>query len=393
MPSAAPRRVQVRLREASYPIIIGFHLEQELVRAVEREGKRRIAIIADSTTRELFGKRIAGLLKKAGRDVVLVSFPAGEKHKTEKTISSLHHALLKKRFGRDSLILALGGGVVGDVAGYVAATFLRGVPYIQVPTTLLAIIDSSVGGKVGVDTPHGKNLIGAFHQPRAVIADLAWVSSLKKRQVVNGLIEALKKFTTSEKRSLALIAKLDLAQPLRTPRVLQDIAYRSVYLKARVVMRDEEEKNERRILNFGHTIGHALEFVSNYKLPHGYAVGYGMLVEARIAEELGLLKARDRKTLEANLARLGITADDLKKYSISKVLRAARGDKKARGKIPHYVLLTSIGSIYKKGGEYAHPVQERIVRKAYERLLSDANGRTSYIQGIYEVRRKRAILY
>lgn len=369
MASMTPKRVTVRTRGGSYPVVIGMNLERELVRAVEREGKRRIAIIADSTTAKRFGARIVRHLRKAGHDVELVHFSAGERFKNQATVSSIQHALLKKRFGRDTLIIALGGGVVGDVAGYVAATYLRGVPFIQMPTTLLAIVDSSVGGKVGIDTPHGKNLIGAFHQPRAVIADLSYISSLKKRQVVNGLVEALKKFLTSEKRSLPLIEKLDLAHPLRTSRVLQQIAYRSVFLKARVVRKDEEEKNERRILNFGHTIGHALEFVSRYKLPHGFAVGYGMLVEARVSEHLGLLPRQDREKLERYLGDLGITASLIKKYSISKVLSAARGDKKARRGEPHYVLLTSLGSVYTKGGQYAHPVPERVVREAYRSLL------------------------
>lgn len=363
------RRLTVRVRGGSYPIVIGFRIEQELLRAVEKEGKRRVAVIADSTTKKLFGARVMRLLKKGGRSVELLSFPSGEKYKHQKTVSALQYALLKKRFGRDTLVVALGGGVVGDVAGYVAATYLRGVPYIQVPTTLLAIVDSSVGGKVGIDTPHGKNLIGAFYQPRAVIADLSFVASLSKRQIVNGLVEALKKFATSEKRSLSLIRKLDCAHPLYTPRILQEIAYRSVSLKARVVMQDEEEKNVRRVLNFGHTIGHALEFASRYKLPHGFAVGYGMLVEARISERLGLLSESDRRELEGYLAHLGITAAALKKYSISKVLNATKGDKKARRGRSHYVLLTSLGSVYTRGSQYAHPVPERIVRKAYESVL------------------------
>lgn len=366
MGNIAPKKITVRVRGSSYHVIIGFNLERELVRAVKKEGERRVAIIADSRTQKLFGRHVVRLLKKAGRDVSMVAFRKGERYKNQKTVSMLQHALLKRRFGRDTLIIALGGGVVGDVAGYCAATYLRGVPYIQVPTTLLAIVDSSVGGKVGIDTPHGKNLIGAFYQPRAVVADLSYIAHLSKDQIVNGLVEALKKFLTSEKRSLASIKKLNLAHPLKTPRILQEIAYRSVSLKARVVMQDEEEKNERRILNFGHTIGHALEFVSKYKLPHGFAVGYGMLVEARIAEHLGLLRESDRSALEAYLADLGIRAAAIKKFSISKVLEAARGDKKVRRGDPHYVLLSSLGSVYTKGGQYAHPVPERVVREAYE---------------------------
>jgi len=369
MTRVSPKKLSVSVRGTTYPIVIGMHLEKQLVQVVEREGRRRIAIIADTTTRRLFGNRILRLLGKSGRLAELLSIPPGERSKNEKTVSAIQHALLKKRFGRDTVVIALGGGVVGDVAGYVAATYLRGVPYIQVPTTLLAMVDSSVGGKVGVDTKYGKNMIGAFYQPRAVIADLAFVSTLSKEQVVNGLIEAVKKFMTSEKGSLAFVEKLDSAHPLKRPRVLQEIVYRSVRIKARVVMKDEEEKNERRILNFGHTIGHAVEFLSGYRLPHGYAVAYGMLVEARVAELLGILPVSERVAIDRYLARFGIKPSGLKKYPVTKVLRVIRGDKKTRRGIPHYVLLNSIGSVYVKGRQYAHPVPERIIRKAYESLV------------------------
>lgn len=369
MRKLAPRRLSVRVRGASYPIVIGMHLEDELIRAIKREDKRRIAIIADTTTRGLFAGRIARALKRAGRSVEVLSFSSGEHSKNMKVVARLQHELLKKRFGRDTLIIALGGGVVGDVAGFVAATYLRGVPYIQMPTTLLAMVDSSVGGKVGVDTKYGKNMIGAFYQPHAVVADLSFVSSLSKEQIVNGLIEAVKKFMTSERTSLSLPQKLDPKHPLKSSRTLQEVVYRSVRIKARVVMYDEEEKNERRVLNFGHTVGHAIEFLSNYKLPHGFAVGYGILVETKISELLGILSPKERLAVTAYLERLGIEPSALRKYPISKVLRAIKGDKKTRRGIPHYVLLKSLGSVYTKGGQYAHPVPERIVRRAYESLL------------------------
>ncbi|OGG79611.1 3-dehydroquinate synthase [Candidatus Kaiserbacteria bacterium RIFCSPLOWO2_01_FULL_54_13] len=365
MVKVSPKRLSVRVRDTSYPIIIGTHLEKELISAVEREGKSRVAIIADTTTRKLFSGRIARLLKRKGRSVDVLSFPTGEQNKNMKTVARLQHSLLEKRFGRDTLIIALGGGVVGDAAGFVAATYLRGVPYIQVPTTFLAIVDSSVGGKVGVDTRYGKNMIGAFYQPRAVVADLSFLSSLSKQQIVNGLVETIKKFMTSEKRSLPLALKLDPKRPLKMPRLLQEIAYRSVRIKARVVMSDEEEKNERRILNFGHTVGHAIELLSRYRLPHGFAVGYGILVETKISELLGVLSAKDCRAVVSYLGRFGIEASAIKKYPVGKVLQAIKGDKKARRGIPHYVLLKSIGSVYTKGGQYAHPVPDAVVRKAY----------------------------
>jgi len=362
--------VNVSLKENSYKIVIGRGILPRLGAALKTmKIGTDVVVITSPVIRRHHGNALIAGLKRHGFSVTFFEVPEGEQSKSAKVAFPLMERIARHDAMKGLFIIAFGGGVVGDLAGYVAASYKRGVPYVQVPTTFLAQIDSAIGGKVAIDLPIGKNLIGAFHQPRAVIADLSRIASLKKRQVVNGLVEALKKFLTSEKRSLPLIEKLDLAHPLRRPGVLQQIAYRSVFLKARVVGKDEEEKNERRILNFGHTIGHALEFVSRYTLPHGFAVGYGMLVEARVSEHLGLLSRQERERLERYLADLGITASLIKKYPISKVLEAAKGDKKARRGEPHYVLLTSLGSVYTKGGQYAHPVPERTVRKAYEEVV------------------------
>lgn len=364
---AKTKSLTVRLHDEHYPFIVGMDLERDLVKAVAAQGERRVAVIADTTTAKLHGRHVMAMLKKTGRNVELFTFPAGERHKHQQTVTRLQHALLKRRYGRDTLILALGGGIVGDVAGFVAATYMRGVPYIQVPTTILAMVDSSVGGKVGVDTPYGKNTVGAFHQPRAVIADLRFLAGLPRQHVINGLLEAIKKFITSDKASLALAEKLDLEHPLKTPQVLQEIILRSVRGKAQVIERDEEEKNQRKVLNFGHTIGHALELLSDYRLLHGYGVGYGILVETQIATFLGLLPESERAQIEDYLGQFGIKRAALKKYPIEKIIAATRSDKKARGGRQQYVLLRSIGSVYHERG-YAHPVGDVVVRKALTRL-------------------------
>src|SRR3989344_4011816 len=234
MTRVSPKKLSVSVRGTTYPIVIGMHLEKQLVQVVEREGRRRIAIIADTTTRRLFGNRILRLLGKSGRLAELLSIPPGERSKNEKTVSAIQHALLKKRFGRDTVVIALGCGVVGDVAGYVAATYLRGVPYIQVPTTLLAMVDSSVGGKVGVDTKYGKNTVGAFWQPSAVIADLRFLEGLPPRELTSGLLEAIKSFFTSDSDGLRAVDALDQKEPLTSPEHLQEIVVRSVRFKSGV---------------------------------------------------------------------------------------------------------------------------------------------------------------
>lgn len=358
------------IRGADYPIIVGIDLGKELAEIVGQEASgARIAIISDDTVAGRWGSRVLDALKKAGLSSELLTFPAGEKSKRQETASTLQDELLKRRYGRDTLVIALGGGVVGDVAGYVAATFLRGVPYIQIPTTLLAMVDSSIGGKVGVDTAHGKNTVGAFWQPRAVVADLRFLEGLPQREVVSGLLEATKTFFTSDKNALKALDALNIDDPLSSPEPLQDIVVSAMKCKAGVVARDEREENERRILNFGHTIGHAIELLSGYSMPHGFAVGYGMLVEAKVAMDLGVLSANDYAALLPYLERLGIFPAGLKDFGIDMVLEAMKGDKKTRGGVTYCVLLNGIGSVSTEGGEYAHPVAEEVIRKAYESIV------------------------
>src|SRR3989338_9009390 len=355
-------------KEGNYPITVGVGLEKELVVAVKETDAVRVAVIADQTVGLKWGPSVLATLANAGITAELFTFPAGEKYKTQETVTNFQNQLLRKRFGRDTLILALGGGVVGDVAGYVAATFLRGVPFIQMPTTLLAMVDSSIGGKVGVDTEYGKNTIGAFWQPQAVIADIAFLNGLPKREFVSGLLEAVKSFFTADKEALALVDALDLDDPLSTEKELQDAVVRAAKFKAGVVARDEREENERRILNFGHTVGHAIELLSGYAMPHGFAVGYGMLVETKIAEDLGILSPEDRAVVAKYLVRFGIAPEGLKEFGADDVLETMKGDKKTRGGAIHCVLLSGIGSVSTEGGQFAHPVAEDVIRKAYRSL-------------------------
>ncbi|MDO8513960.1 MAG: 3-dehydroquinate synthase [bacterium] len=362
------RSFSVKVGGNAYPLTIGRHLEGELRKRVAMHPRHRIAVITDSRVGELWGPHIIWALRGLSHEPALLRFPAGERHKTGETVSALYDKLQKRRFGRDTLIMAFGGGVVGDIAGFVAATYQRGVPFIQVPTTLLAMVDSSVGGKVGYDMNNVKNLIGAFNQPRAVIVDLNFLSTLPKRQVLNGLFEAIKMSFIRQRRSLELARKLNLVNPLKTSDVLQEIVWRAVRLKAGVVQRDEKEQHERKILNFGHTVGHSIESLSGYRKPHGFCVALGMLVEARISERLGILSSNDADLLEKYLAAFGIHRSELRKYSIADILAATRSDKKTLGGQPHYILLNSIGGVRVDGGRYAHPVSDAVVKTALSSL-------------------------
>ncbi len=354
----------------SYPGYVSWHSLDSLGEAMRRAGLSGSAfLIADRSVFDLHGFRALRSIRDAGFEVHHTTIPSGESSKSLKSAQQLYRWLARHCAERNHTIVALGGGVIGDLAGFVAATYLRGIPFVQVPTTLLAMVDASIGGKTAVNLPDGKNLVGAFHQPRLVLADVETLTTLPPRELTSGWAEVIKhalildpalfEFLDSN-RSKLLALDRDLAT--------QAIA-RSAAIKAAVVSEDEKETTGRRtVLNYGHTIGHAIELLSKFELPHGYCVGYGILAETKIAEILGVLTLEDRAYAENYLARFGITAEPLKRFSIAEIIDATKSDKKTRAGMPQYVLLKGIGSILVKDGQYAHPVEDRIVQQALEAL-------------------------
>jgi 3-dehydroquinate synthase len=351
-----------------YPINIGANI-YDVSAWLPKKRFNQIVIITDNIVKKRYGFALQHSLKKAGHPCLLLSFPSGEKYKNSKTKQTIENAMLFHRCDRDTLILALGGGVVGDIAGFIAATYLRGISYIQMPTTLLAMVDSSVGGKTGMNTIHGKNLIGAIYQPLCVLADVSLLKSLSKKNMINGLIEAIKMFLTHDATSF-YYTQLHLDHLINgSKNSLKQIVSRAVNIKADVVGRDEKEQGERSLLNFGHTIGHALEKISNYTLLHGYAVAYGILVEAALSQSLGLLNIEELSIIKNVMSRLGIHGVDLKKYPLAKVIQATKNDKKMRSGKVHYTLLQEIGSAHIKNGRYVHPVADKMVRYALKKTI------------------------
>lgn len=353
----------------SYPIIIGASLYDVSTWLPKNKTFNQIVIITDHTVKKHYGLLLNKYLRQTGHNSLLLSFPAGEKFKNNKTKQEIENAMLQHRCERDTLILALGGGVVGDLAGYIAATYMRGVPYIQIPTTMLAMVDSSVGGKTGVNTIHGKNLLGVIYQPTCVVADISLLKSLSKKNIINGLIEAIKMFLTHDAESLRYTESHLHSIVKSDDKVLEEIVNRAVRIKAAVVGRDEKERGERSALNFGHTIGHALEKISNYTLLHGYAVAYGILVEATISHALGLLSAEQLLIIKNLIAKLGITGKDLQKYELTKLIQATKNDKKVQLGNAHYTLLQEIGSTLITNGNYAHSVVDEIVKQAFKSAI------------------------
>lgn len=333
-----------------------------------------IVIITDHIVKKYYGSLLKNKLKAEGYSVLLLSFSAGEKHKNNKTKIWIEKKMLKHFCDRNTLCLALGGGVAGDLAGFVAATYMRGIAYIQIPTTLLAMVDSSVGGKTGINTAQGKNLIGAFWQPKAVVIDPKFLKTLPKKQIINGLFEIIKIFLIFDSNSFYDLEKnkekiLTFNKDNNKNILLENLIYKAIELKKNIILLDEKENHTRKLLNFGHTIGHALEKLSNYTLLHGEAIALGMLVEAKIAELLKLLSTEEYVRIQAILLYFGINPKALKKFSIQKIIQATYLDKKNQNGLVCYVLLKNIGEIYKTNQDIIHPVPNNIVAEAVEDLL------------------------
>ena len=323
----------------------------------------RYVVVADEFTGALYGERAAASLP--AEQVVHLRFPAGESSKTRETWSRLTDAMLDAGCGRDTTIVALGGGVTGDLAGFLAATYLRGVPYVQVPSSLLAMIDSAIGGKTGVDTPKGKNLVGAFHRPAAVIADPELLRTLPPAHLRAGLAEALKAaviadaslFDWIEKHAGALLEDPGGAR-------MTELIARAVAIKARVVETDERESGLRKTLNFGHTIGHAVEQLSGYAMLHGEAVAIGMVAEARVAEAVGIAEHGTADRIASALRPLGLPVHVPAEMSRNAIVEATRSDKKARGGMVEYALPCRVGGAAQG---YGIRVEDAVVLRALGR--------------------------
>jgi 3-dehydroquinate synthase len=342
------RTVPVKLGSRSYAIKIASALLQNIGKeCAHLKLGERCAIITDKNAGKFFAKTIFNSLVRAGFSPLLITVPAGETAKSLRTVEDCYDQLAEHRLERKSFIVALGGGVVGDLAGFVAATWLRGIPFVQAPTTLLAQVDSSVGGKTGVNLRAGKNLVGAFYQPRLVLCDLDTLRTLPDREFRAGLAEVIKygiifdaKLFAELERSLVKILKRD-------EKVLAPIVARCCEIKAEVVGADETESGLRAILNFGHTIGHAIENSAGYgKFLHGEAISIGQVAEAKLSKKILGLAECDARQIEALFTRYGLPTQI--KLNVSQRRRffdAMRLDKKARDGEVRFVLARKIGKV------------------------------------------------
>ncbi|TAL38715.1 MAG: 3-dehydroquinate synthase [Spirochaetes bacterium] len=333
------RRVRV-LGDSGYDVAVGSGALGELAAAMDRFAGARTALVISETVRRLHGERLLHLSGEWDRHVFIM--PDGEEHKSLDFAKGAFEWMLREGLTRKSVVIGVGGGVVGDFSGFLAALFMRGLPVIHVPTTLLAMVDSSVGGKVAVNISAGKNIVGVFHQPAFVAADISLLATLPDLELKNGLTEAVKHALIGDEPLRALFDRTRAAD-MRVPEVLDEIVYHSVRFKGSIVERDEREEGIRAILNFGHTVGHALESLSGYRgITHGQAVALGMKAEILVSRRLGMLREDDCARALGLIDKFGL-AETRVSFGADEIVRHMRYDKKNSGGSIRPVLLAGPG--------------------------------------------------
>ena len=346
----------IALGENSYPIMIGSGTLDSLPGMESFSAASSISLVTDSTVWGHYGQRVTAALARQGLSAEAIVLPPGEKNKSLTVLAQVYDAFARQKLRRDGLVIAFGGGVIGDLAGFAAATWMRGVPYVQIPTTLLAQVDSSVGGKTAIDLDAGKNLAGAFYQPKLVIIDPDVLATLAPRDVRGGMAEVIK---------YGAICDRDLFRQLQNPPApaqMADIIAACCRIKGDMVQRDERDTGERMLLNFGHTFGHAVESLGGYtRWNHGEAVAIGMVLAAVVGEDLALTAPGTRQAIAATLAAAGLATTC--PYTAQDMLPGMALDKKSGGTGVQIVVLTEIGTAH------THLISYEALAQALERTM------------------------
>jgi len=367
-----------RTVDESYAITIGWNLAEAIgdFATSDRFAGSRLVMITDDIVRETIAHRIQAELRHRGRDPLVLSFPPGEGNKTRQTKELLEDRMIEANLGRDTLVIAVGGGVVSDMAGFVAGTFTRGVPYVNCPTTLLSAADASVGGKTGVDTNAATNLIGVFHQPAAVFIDLAAWSTLPPAEVRNGMAETVKHACLADAPLFDFLVDRCVGADIESGGILADrefcqrVATRNCEIKAQFVTQDVHEADLRMVLNLGHTFGRALEAAAGYTLSHGQAVSIGLCLQARLGLRFGYVAEADVRRVQRLLKAIGLPTDLPAEISDDLLLDKMRKDKKVRGGVFRFVFQRGIGDFVRfDDGRASVSVPEDVIR---DFLLTEA---------------------
>jgi 3-dehydroquinate synthase len=361
-------RIKVSLDKRSalsYEIIVGQDIMDRAALIVMRSNwAEKYVIITDTNVFDIYGGKILDFFRKGGLNVDTLAFPAGEASKTIQTALKLSEKMLDIGADRSTGLIALGGGVVGDMTGFVASIFMRGVPYVQIPTTLLAQVDSSIGGKTGVDLPSAKNMLGTFYQPRVVFADLSFLHTLPEREFKNGLAEIIKCGIIDDPELLRIVGENKKSfsnMDMDHADFLAQVIVKSCRVKKGIVEMDEKENGLRRILNFGHTIGHAVEAESNYSVSHGEAVSIGMIGALALSEKLGYLAADERDRISGIIQKTGLPDRMPANLDTDGIVARISKDKKRGGGSVHFVLLKRAGMPFVNGS-----VPEKLIRETIE---------------------------
>ncbi len=338
--------VNVDLAERSYPILIGENLLDRADLFRPHLASANVAIVTNPLVGKHYLQRLVSTLQTLGIQPIVITLPDGEAYKTAATLQLIYDALLQNRCDRKTTLIALGGGVIGDMCGYAAATYQRGIPFIQIPTTLLAQVDSSVGGKTGINHPLGKNMIGAFYQPKLVVADTTTLNSLPDRELSAGLAEVIKYGLLGDEKFFNWIEMHCEKLLTRDTNALTYAIQRSCEMKAEIVAADERESGRRALLNYGHTFGHAIEAAMGYgNWLHGEAVAAGMVMASQLSSKMGMISAADVARIVALLQRAKLPIKP-PKISAEEMLRWMQSDKKNQAGKIHFILLLRLGAAY-----------------------------------------------
>lgn len=348
-----------------YTLYIHDHLlSTNLIANCCKELNKRCVIITDNHLVNSYGKQLQQTLQHDQIDADLLAFPAGELYKTRETKALLEDQLLEKHYTRDTCLIALGGGIVTDLVGFLASTYCRGIPVIYVPTTLLAMVDASIGGKTGVNTPLGKNMIGSFYQPQAVIMDSALLTTLPKAEWINGIVEIIKHSLIADHVFFEELAAH--ADQIDQPNFIKTIIYKSGLIKKAIIEQDETDQSIRQLLNFGHTIGHAIEQVEQFAIRHGEAVAIGIIVESYLATCLGILDTDSLNRIIDIFKRYHLPLTTMAFQHKSLLYDALRIDKKTINHIPRFILLKHIGQPFQQHDSYSIKIDSALLDHALD---------------------------
>ena len=357
------------IKHRNYPIIFTQNYISSLLDELKSINIEKIIVISDNNVANLYLNSLVSSLEYHGYKIISATFHDGEEAKNTHTKEYIEKIMFTNACNKNTICIALGGGVVGDLTGFIAATYMRGIKYIQIPTTLLAMVDSSIGGKTGVNTDYGKNLIGAIYQPHAVIIDTIFLKTLELEQFCNGLFEIIKAGLITNQNLFQYI-KDHLNKILKqVNEELNHIIYESIKIKANIVTNDEFEQNIRMTLNFGHTVGHAIEASSKYTILHGYAIALGMLIEIKIAEILGFIDKSIYSQVYNLLSKLDCNTQLLQQITIEDLIYYMLQDKKNNNQTINMVILSDIGNVHTVDNKYVHAVDIDIIKQAYSQII------------------------